>query len=95
MSGAIREESTLKLTFGSTDFSNVHEFIIQTHNPDGSLIESATFSPLVLPSTTEDNSITNIEIDFSTVGIDVLWSNINYIYKGMITDYLVINYIPT
>jgi hypothetical protein len=95
LSGPIRPESTLKFTLLSINQEVGNEFIVQTHNPDGTLIESVTLSPItLLPSNDEDNNITSIELDFSGVGMDMFWQNINYIYKGKITEYILVNYVP-
>lgn len=82
LSGLIRNDSYLRVTFkssaGSTYTTEIPCYV------DDVLITEHTFGGLTLNNTENTNSITGIELAFDY--LDDVWRNINFVYKGAITE---------
>lgn len=89
LAGLIRTDSYLTVTFVGSDGSS-HSSIVYCYDGD-TLIDTYSFTGLSIPNDAGTNTITGISLDFDY--LDEVWRNINFTYKGSITEQIKYDYV--
>jgi hypothetical protein len=89
LSGLIRLDSYLTFTFTGDDDTQ-YTFPVNCYSGD-TLIDTYDFTGLILPNLDETNDITAITLNFDY--LDEIWRNINFTYKGSVTEKIQYSYV--
>ena len=81
LSGLIRTDSQLTVEFA---YDNGSKSITIPCYVNDVLIDEYTFTNLAIPNTADDNTITSITLAFDY--LDSVWRNINFTYRGTISE---------